>query len=94
MSSTNRHHTVVVATDKDGHNSITFEKDWYSYEWASLFSRRMIVETKYGTFHIVGERYVFSPADAARLVGEIIAGKTRTIDLQEMSVKHYGKGRK
>jgi hypothetical protein len=91
MSSTNRHHTVIV--NGNGHDGgiIELEKDWWNGQFAQGWQRRMVVDRPQGTFHIVGESFVFSPAEAGALIDRIIAGKTQTIDLREMSMKHYGK---
>lgn len=91
MSSTNRHHTLIVSERPAGGYFITLEKDWWNYEFAQNWPRRMIVERKQGTFHLVGQSVVLSPHEAGEIVDHIIRGEVQTIDLREMSVKHFGK---
>lgn len=91
MSSTERHHTLIVNERPAGGYVITFEKDWWNYEFAQNWPRRMIVERPQGTFHLVGQSFVLSPLEAGDIVDRVIRGEVQTIDLREMSVKHFGK---
>lgn len=85
MSSINRHHTLIVNERPAGGYFITFEKDWWNYEFAQNWPRRMIVERPQGTFHLVGQAFVLSPREAGDIVDRVIRGEVQTIDLREWS---------
>jgi len=89
MSSTNRHHTLIVNERPAGGYFITLEKDWWNYEFAQAWDRRMNIDRPQGTFHLVGQSFVLSPLEAGDIVDRVIRGEIQTINLREMSVKHF-----
>lgn len=97
-SSKLRHHTVIVSQDDVAVTGVMLERMWWNAQYAQIFDWRKAITRNEDVYHVCGNGYEISGAQAEKFVDAIRAGKIKTIDLRQYAMSEplrtKGKGKK
>lgn len=77
---------MTVRADNEAIRVVSLDKDWFSYQYASMFNVRHIISRPQGEFHVCCNYPGFSRDKANMLVDAAITGKIMVIDLRDFSI--------
>lgn len=89
MSSTKRQHTIHSVQRELGTLIGVLERGWFSPDWCNSFTYHYRVLRVNHLFHVTSDVVWFTQAHAEKMVDAILRGSLHTVNLRELSVKHY-----